>query len=139
MLMGECAKRQIGLCFLSQHGRFLARVCGMNPGNVLLRKKQCLVSENYSESCNLAKNFIIGKIFNARTVLERIKRDHPLSIDKEKIMTISNGLKSAIKEVRNATDKDFLRGIEGRAANIYFSVFDDFILQNKKEFSFVTR
>ena len=83
-LMGECAKRKIGLCFLSRHGRFLARVCGMNPGNVLLRKKQYLLSENYEESCQIARNFIAGKIFNARTVIERMKRDHPLNIDKNK-------------------------------------------------------
>lgn len=29
-LMGECAKRGIGMCFLSPQGRFLARVCGEN-------------------------------------------------------------------------------------------------------------
>ena len=27
-LMGACAERNIGLCFLKQSGRFLARVCG---------------------------------------------------------------------------------------------------------------
>jgi len=32
-----------------------------------------------------------------------------------------------------------LRGIEGESAQLYFSVFDEFILQQKDEFRFVTR
>lgn len=138
-LIGECAKRKIGLCFLSRNGKFLARVCGMNPGNVLLRKKQYLLSENYEESCKLAKNFILGKIFNARTVLERMKRDHPLSIDKNKFMSVSDDLKNLIHETRKVSDKETLLGIEGNAASLYFSVFDDLILVNKPDFNFSTR
>lgn len=138
-LIGECATRKIGLCFLSRHSRFLARVCGMNPGNVLLRKKQYLLSENYTESCNLAKNFIAGKIFNSRSVIERMKRDHPLNIDKNKFQSVSDDLKILVKESRKAEDKEILLGIEGNAASLYFSVFDDLILGNKQDFKFVSR
>ena len=138
-LMGECAKRGIGLCFLSPHGRFLARVCGQNSGNVLLRKKQYLLSEDEAASCALAKNFIIGKIFNARTVLERGKRDHPQSVDQEKLAKIVQELKLAVKAARIAQDNEQLRGIEGNAAALYFSVFDDLILRNKQYFQFISR
>lgn len=138
-LMGECAKRGIGLCFLSVHGRFLARVCGENPGNVLLRKMQYRLSEDVEKNCAFARNFIAGKIFNARTVLERARRDHPLNIDGEKFQLVSNELKSSTKLARKAVDVDILRGIEGNAASAYFSVFDDLILQNKKQFFFAGR
>lgn len=138
-LIGECAKRKIGLCFLSRHGRFLARTCGMNPGNVLLRKRQYLLSENYFESCKLARNFIVGKIFNERTIIERMKRDHPLNIDKNKFESVSKDLKILTKESRQAEDKEILLGIEGNAASLYFSVFDDLILGNKTDFEFKTR
>lgn len=138
-LMGECAKRGIGLCFLSPNGRFLARICGENPGNVLLRKKQYQISENWEKSRFFARNFVAGKIFNARTVLERAKRDHPLNINEEKFCMVSNELKSAVKLARKTIDVDILRGIEGSAASAYFSVFDDLILQNKKEFNFSGR
>ena len=138
-LIGECAKRKIGLCFLSRHGRFLARVCGMNPGNVLLRKKQYLLSENDEESCKLARNFIVGKIFNARTVIERMKRDHPLNIDKNKFQSISDELKFLVKEARKVEDKEILLGVEGNAASLYFSIFDDLILSNKSDFEFKSR
>lgn len=138
-LMGECAKRGIGLCFLSPNGRFLARICGENPGNVLLRKKQYQISEDWEKSRFFARNFVAGKIFNARTVLERAKRDHPLNINEEKFCMVSNELKSAVKLARKTIDVDILRGIEGSAASAYFSVFDDLILQNKKEFNFSGR
>ena len=138
-LMGECAKRGIGLCFLSTHGRFLARVCGENPGNVLLRKKQYKLSEDIEKSCELARNFIAGKIYNARSVLERARRDHPLNIDGEKFRLISNDLKYAVKSARKAGNVDELRGIEGNAASSYFAVFEDLILQNKKDFTFKGR
>lgn len=138
-LMGECAKRGIGLCFLSTHGRFLARVCGENPGNVLLRKKQYRLSEDEEKSVGFARNFIAGKIFNSRTVLERARRDHPLNIDGEKFLLVSNDLKAAVKTARKITDIDELRGIEGNVASAYFSVFDDLILQNKKQFAFAGR
>ena len=138
-LMGECARRGIGMCFLSPHGRFLARVCGENPGNVLLRKRQYIISEDAEESCRLARNFIFGKIFNSRTVLERTRRDHPLAIDSESFLQVSKDLKVAVKMARKATSVEVLRGIEGNAASEYFSVFDDLILQNKKQFNFQRR
>ena len=138
-LMGECAKRGIGLCFLSKHGRFLARVCGANPGNVLLRKRQYNLSEDVEKSCIFAKDFVIGKIFNARTVLERARRDHPMNIDNEKFLQVSNDLKAAVKIARKADNVEELRGIEGNAASEYFSVFDDLILQRKKYFFFKGR
>ena len=117
-LMGECAKRGIGLCFLSQHGRFLARVVGTNPGNVLLRKKQYLMSEDDKMSCDVAKNFIVGKIFNARTVLERFKRDHAHSVDVQKLQDVGDRLKTAAKKARTVKDNAELRGIEGNAASV---------------------
>ena len=138
-LIGECAKRNIGLCFMSRHGRFLARVCGENPGNVLLRKKQYQLAEEESSSLAIAKNFITAKIFNARTVVERFKRDHPLSIDSEKFASVSKELKIAVQGARQVKDIEILRGIEGNAASLYFSLFDAMILQNKTDFTFTGR
>ena len=39
-LMGFCAENQVGVSFLTEHGRFLARVQGPVSGNVLLRREQ---------------------------------------------------------------------------------------------------
>jgi len=38
-LMGFCAENDVAISFLSEHGRFLARVQGPVSGNVLLRRE----------------------------------------------------------------------------------------------------
>ncbi|MFC2344110.1 MAG: CRISPR-associated endonuclease Cas1 [Negativicutes bacterium] len=43
-------------------------------GNVLLRKRQYVLSEDETGSAKLAANFLCGKIFNTRTLVERMKR-----------------------------------------------------------------
>ena len=45
-------------------------------------------------------------------------------------------LKDALGRVQNAESKEQLRGYEGEAASIYFGVFDELILQQKKDFAF---
>lgn len=138
-LLGECAKRNIGLCFYRQSGRFLARVVGVTQGNVLLRKEQYRCSDSEDRSCEIARYFIVGKIFNARSVLERAKRDHPLSVDTQSLQEVSAALWQLAKKARECQDLKHLRGYEGEAASLYFSVFDHLILQNKKVFSFEQR
>ena len=80
-LMGACAERNIGLCFLTPNGRFQARVTGKVKGNVLLRKKQYDVSEQADRSVPIAASFLLGKIANCRKVIERAIRDHALLVD----------------------------------------------------------
>ena len=138
-LMGACAKNEIGLCFLTPNGRFLARVCGETRGNVLLRKKQYAVAESETERCLVARNMIAGKLTNARWVLERATRDHALRVDVEKLKTVSAALADSAKLAAAAEQPDVLRGIEGEAATRYFGVFDELILQSKDDFFFKTR
>lgn len=76
-LMGKCGRLGIDLCFFSPQGRFLARTVGEERGNVLLRQTQYEVSASEARSCTYARNFILGKVYNARWVLERATRDHP--------------------------------------------------------------
>lgn len=138
-LMGACAERNISLCYVSPSGKFLARVTGGIKGNVILRKKQYQVSVDDTESLEIAKNCIIGKIYNARWVLERATRDHGMQIDIEKVKRASMMLKEAAIIIQNSESKDQLRGYEGEAASLYFSVFDELILQQKTDFIFSGR
>ena len=84
-LMGACAQRNIDLTFMSGNGRFLARVTGEVRGNVTLRKQQYRISENKEKSIAIARNFIFGKVYNARWILERAARDYPMRLDAEKL------------------------------------------------------
>lgn len=138
-LMGACADRNISLCYLSPQGKFLARVSGKVKGNVILREQQYRSFLNDETSLNVAKNCIIGKIYNARWVLERATRDHGLQVDVEKMKKASENLKNSLNDVRDCGAKEQLRGFEGQAAQIYFGVFDELILQQKKDFFFQGR
>jgi CRISPR-associated protein Cas1 len=138
-LMGACAERNIGLCFLSPYGRFLARVIGKVKGNVLLRKKQYLLSEDREASVSIGASFLIGKISNCRKVLERALRDHALLVDVNALRNASAELKAIMKAIYASDSIDALMGFEGSAAKIYFSVFDQLILQQKESFFFKER
>lgn len=138
-LMGACAERNISLCYLTPNGRFLARIAGRIKGNVLLRKRQYDMSMDKMESLGVAKNCILGKVHNARWVLERATRDHGMQIDAERVKKASAMLKDSLKAIQDSISKEQLRGYEGEAASIYFSVFDELILQQKKDFTFQVR
>jgi CRISPR-associated protein Cas1 len=138
-LMGACAKRDISLCFLTPSGRFLARVVGRETGNVILRKTQYRISDDEDKCTEISKNFITGKIYNARWVIERAIRDYALRLDTEKLKQKSMFLQNSLRQIGECTNTQQLRGIEGEAASVYFSVFDDLILQQKEDFHFDTR
>lgn len=138
-LMGACADRNISLCYLTPQGKFLARVIGKTRGNVILRNHQYTSSKDEKRSLEISKNCISGKVYNARWVLERAIQDHAMQIDKERVKTASLQLKMALQYIQNVESKEQFRGYEGEAASIYFGVFDELILQQKKIFSFHER
>ena len=65
-------------------------------------------------------------------------RERELSSDPmmEKIKRKSAFLAQSMKAIRICESADELLGLEGEAASVYFSVFDDLILQQKTEFYF---
>lgn len=137
-LMGECMNRNIAISFLNSTGKLQCRVLGPTFGNVLLRKSQYLKSESEFDSLAISKNFIIGKLFNQRWVLERFTRDHELRVDSRLFKNVSNELKEGIDLIRKGNVKNLeeLRGIEGQLASRYFFVFDQMVIQQKNSFSF---
>ncbi|MGI6404094.1 MAG: type I-C CRISPR-associated endonuclease Cas1c [Oscillospiraceae bacterium] len=138
-LMGACAKSNIGLCFLTANGHFLARVQGKTRGNVLLRKTQYRVSECPNSSLGIAKSMMIGKLFNTRWVIERATRDHGLRLDVNKLKSASRQIQQSLEQVPKCQTLEELRGVEGEGAMRYFGVFDDLILQQKEDFTFTGR
>lgn len=138
-LMGKCARYGIGLSFFGTNGRFLAKVNGEFHGNVLLRKTQYRISDDERASCLFARNFITGKILNSRRFIDRIRRDHALSVDSGPMEKVEHQLMVSARQARSCENLDVLRGIEGEAASLYFSVFNELILQNKAFFNFSGR
>jgi len=138
-LMGACAERNVGLCFLTPNGRFLARVTGKVKGNVLLRKKQYDVSEKCDESVPIAASFLLGKIANSRKVIERALRDHAMLVDIQALTQASAFLKETLNTIPQCKTLSELMAFEGSAAKIYFGVFGQLILQQREAFVFQER
>lgn len=138
-LMELCHNHDVGISFVSPYGKYMARVGGKVSGNVLLRKKQYAVSDNVEESAKFAKNFILGKLLNCRSVLLRFSRDYPAAVDSA-FQAQFDSLSDGILELRdNDLPLNELRGIEGMLSKYYFSCFDDLILSRDPVFSFQGR
>ena len=135
-LMGACAERNISLCYLTPQGKFLARISGKTKGNVVLRQQQYDSSRDAQISLEIARSCILGKVYNARWVLERAERDHSLQIEVDQVKKAAEFLRDSLKRIRGSESKEQLRGYEGEAASIYFGVLDQLILQQKKDFAF---
>jgi CRISPR-associated protein Cas1 len=138
-LMGFCGENNVGLSFLTEHGKFLARVEGAVSGNVLLRRTQFRKADDLIFCGELARAFIAGKITNSRNVLMRAMRDHGDKPGMEQIEPIAARLKANLQLLKDTSDLDKIRGIEGDSASLYFSVFDHLITAQKESFYFHER
>lgn len=138
-LMGKCAEDGIELVFMKNNGRFLARVEGNVKGNVLLRREQYRIADDPKRSLDIAKYMITAKLYNSRWSLERAVRDHAPRLDTDSFKRKSAFLNESSRNALSAADADSLRGIEGEGASVYFSAFDDMILQQKDNFYFRVR
>ena len=138
-LMSLCCQRGVALTFLTQHGKFLARVTGEVSGNVLLRRRQYRWADDEGETVRMARRFIAAKVSNCRTVLQRGIRDHRGKIDADMIGRAVDYLSQMPRRLEETKDLEQIRGFEGEAAQIYFSCFKQLIIDQKEYFIFQGR
>lgn len=138
-LMGFCAERDVAVSFLTEHGKFLARVQGPVSGNVLLRRQQYRDADDPYFSAAMAKAFVAGKIYNGRTVILRALRDHSEKVEEEALRDAAERLSSILMHLQQDMSLDCARGFEGEAAKTYFGVFDQLITSRKEDFFFRER
>ena len=137
-LLGHCGENGVAVSFLSEHGRFLARVDGPQSGNVLLRREQYRRADDLERSAALARAFIFGKLNNVRTVLQRHLRDHPETEGNAEVESLVPRLARQMERMPAPVPLDELRGMEGDAAHAYFGVFN-VLLNSKTGFVFKER
>lgn len=135
-LMGFCAERGVSISFLTEHGRFLARVEGPVSGNVLLRREQYRRADDEGATRELAATIVAGKLANSRAVLQRAARDRPDAVGAEALDAAAVRLAQLLGQLQSAATADEVRGIEGAGARGYFDVFDHMITQQKEAFFF---
>jgi len=94
-------------------------------GNVLLRREQYRASDRPDE---IIRSIVMGKIANQRSVLMRAIRDYGEGMDEAKRAGLTDAvtrLAHILRRVEHSGEtSDTMRGFEGEAANVYFSVFD---------------
>lgn len=134
--MGLCTGSGVSLAFLTEYGRFLARVSGPVSGNVLLRRAQYRWADDKERAASVARSVVIGKIANCRTVLLRAARE---GAGNGGLEAAARRLAGLVESLEGAPGVENVRAIEGEAARTYFSVFDHLIVANKESFYFRVR
>lgn len=135
-LMGMCGERGVTCVFLTEYGKFQARVEGPTKGNVLLRREQYRKTDDASFSASVARTIVLAKVSNSRQVLLRAAREAKEGEDVQSFESSSLRLAHLLDETKKMEDIDSIRGKEGDAARIYFDLFDRLILAQKEDFFF---
>jgi CRISP-associated protein Cas1 len=121
-LMHRCADEGISFVLLDGNGRFKARLEGAVSGNILLRQAQYHMATNEQFRLAIAKAVIAGKLRNCRQVLLRGAREASDENDQRELSATAKSLAVSIRNLPIADNLDSVRGIEGDAAKVYFSV-----------------
>ncbi len=138
-LLGHCAEKDVAVSFMTEYGRFLARLQGAVSGNVLLRREQYRRADNEQASAAIARMFVVGKISNSRVNIHRALRDHRGKTEESNMGQICQVFSRYAKQLLLEDGLDSIRGIEGRTARDYFDQFNHLIVAQKKDFIFSGR
>jgi len=106
------------LTIITHSGRLLGRLVPPTLKNIALRQKQYECGRDPFFCLKASSQFIYGKIRNAATLVARMRRSHA-GVDQ----LLSAKLRSILKQVRTVDSLASLRGLEGRAARLYFLAF----------------
>jgi CRISPR-associated protein Cas1 len=135
-VLALCCEHGIGISFLTEQGRFLARVQGPISGNVLLRRQQYRLADGGEAALPVVRTIVTTKIANSRVVLLRSAREIEDPERQSRLREAANRLSSIGLEAACSPSIDEARGHEGIAGQTYFSVFDDMIVGDHDNFNF---
>lgn len=138
-LLGLCGERNVTVSFLSEYGKFLARVQGPVSGNVLLRREQYRRADDEQATAEIARAVVIAKIANCRTVLLRAARERSEDAGTKALTDAAGYLAGTLESLREPAALEIVRGREGDAARAYFGAFDHLITAQKEDFFFRER
>lgn len=111
----ELTSRGIPVCFFSFGGWFYAVANGLAHKNVELRIRQFAAAGDPARSLALARQFVLGKVRNGRTLLRRNCTERPRDALRD--------LADLRRRIPAAETPATLLGLEGNAARVYFQRF----------------
>jgi len=112
----------VPVCFFSYGGWFQGVSIGNVSKNVELRIRQYQTAFDPMQSLELAKQFVSGKIRNCRTLVRRN--------DDEVGRKVLGRFSRLVKRVEAADTVEVLLGLEGAAAQLYFSRFNSMLKED---------
>lgn len=127
----ELCSREIPVCYMSYGGWFVGMATGMDNKNIELRMAQHRIYEQNTQSMNIARAIVFGKIRNCMTMLKRnhVAPPEPKLAEMERLA----------EKTRTIRQYDALLGLEGMAARIYFGEFAGMIKTDSVDFKFMGR
>jgi CRISPR-associated protein Cas1 len=138
-LFALCCEKGVGISFLSESGRFLARVHGPVSGNVLLRRQQYRLADQPAASLAVVRMIVTAKVANSRVVLLRAAREVQDQERESQLREAASRLSAIGLDACHAASVDEARGHEGLAGQVYFSAFEAMIVGDCKAFPFTMR
>lgn len=117
----ELMARNIPVTWLSHGGWFLGHTTGLGHKNVELRTAQFRASFNDQHCLRLARDLVVAKIRNQRTLLRRNWKRGSLP------ESLLSEFKQDIDAAERARDLAQLLGVEGNAAARYFRHFNEML------------
>jgi len=116
-------ERAVGVCYLSEHGRYVGKIEPPFSKNVLLRRAQYAAAFDHLHTMKIARQIVTGKLANMRAFLLRAERNTDgLDLDAQ-----VSAIRRAARDADTADDLDVLRGHEGEGSAAYFRVFGSLI------------
>lgn len=142
-----CWEHGVAVHFLSEWGYLQGRLSGVADTSVTLRRAQFRAADAAPRCAGMGRAIIAGKIQNSRNSLLRASRETDEASEKSTLDAAAEALARQIQELGRWTPErlaegnalDVLRGVEGMAAQTYFSAFTLLLKQQRDEFAFSTR
>ena len=180
-----CWEHGVAVNFLSEWGKFLARMTGVADTSVTLRRTQFRAADIPAKCAGIARQIVAGKIQNSRNSLLRGGRENEDALEREALQNAVDAMARHLRLLERAgaceavaipepertlcgewegerprepsqvaepeegfipgndgapeRPVDVIRGMEGMASHVYFSVFTLLLKKQRDAFAFVTR
>jgi len=147
-------ERNVEITFLSYYGKFKGRLSPPFSKNAILRMAQYRAHNEMSKRCELARQFVIGKLSNQRTMLQRYNRrqgDSEIGQAIDQLAELIRNLEALpldeAKSMRplatgdnriEGTPLEVILGMEGAGSAAYFQCFGKLIV-NEDQWPFARR
>ena len=110
---------------------------GVADTSVTLRRTHFRVADDIAKCTAISRQIVAGKIQNSRNSLLRAAREN--ESEREQIQAVIDALGRQVAELAGQGDRDKIRGAEGMASQLYYSVLSLTLKQQRDEFAFTTR